>query len=262
MSAEYLQLPVDIHCGGADHIRVHHTNEIAQTEAATGKQFVRFWLHGEFLISDKGKMAKSGEDFTTLRMLREKGFSPLAYRMFCFTAHYRNQLTFSWEGLTAAQHSLDRMRTLIPTVSGGPAGIDPVTTREILEPFFDAVHDDLNMPRAVAALWDILRDNRFTDAQKCDAVHMADTILGLDLASTSKSSFEYENVTDGMKIHISTQTQLTGLEQSDIYEKIHQRVSAKKIKNYKEADRIRDELTRAGGEVKDMPDGTTVVVFK
>ena len=112
MSLAYCPQPLDIHCGGQDHVRVHHTNEIAQAEAATGKPFVRYWLHGEFLVLDKGKMAKSSGDFLTLDSVKEAGISPLAYRMFCYSAHYRSPLMFSWDGLKAAGQGLANLKKL------------------------------------------------------------------------------------------------------------------------------------------------------
>jgi cysteinyl-tRNA synthetase len=128
MSMEYLPQPIDIHCGGSDHIRVHHSNEIAQSEAATGKKFVKYWLHGEFLVLDKGKMAKSGGGFITLDSVKDAKIPPLAYRMFCFTAHYRSPLSFSWEGLSASAHSL---ANLYQTISSIPSGDKRFLSRKL-----------------------------------------------------------------------------------------------------------------------------------
>ncbi|MBN2190641.1 MAG: cysteine--tRNA ligase, partial [Candidatus Aureabacteria bacterium] len=110
MSMKYLGEHIDIHCGGIDHINVHHTNEIAQSEAATGKKWVDFWLHGEFLIMDKGKMSKSAGEFTTLNTLTDKGFDPLDFRYLCLGAHYRTQLAFSYEALESARNGLKNLR--------------------------------------------------------------------------------------------------------------------------------------------------------
>jgi cysteinyl-tRNA synthetase len=259
MSAEYLPLPIDIHCGGADHIRVHHTNEIAQSEAATGKKFVNYWVHGEFLVIDKGKMAKSGDNFVTLEVLKEKGYSALAYRMFCFTAHYRNPLSFSWESLSAAEHALINLRKTVPS----PETKEPVSdaiVEKILVPFFDAVCDDLNIPRAMAALWDILRNHALSASQKYAAVERVDVILGLDLIQTAANVYKYSS-DDEKKIVISAGRELADDQCNAIFEKVRSRRTARANKDYAGADRIRNELVNSGLVIKDLPDGTTEVTI-
>jgi cysteinyl-tRNA synthetase len=259
MSARYLPLPIDIHCGGADHIRVHHTNEIAQSEAASGKKFVNFWLHGEFLVVDKGKMAKSGENFVTLEVARQKGYSPLAYRMFCFTAHYRNPLSFSWESLTAAEHALANLKKAVP-VETGVVDYSDNDIENVLAPFYDAVCDDLNMPRAVAALWDVLKHSSISDSLKRAAVERADAVLGLDLASSAKETFSYSS-SDEKKIVVCSPRELAQDEYNALFEKIRMRRSARANKDYAGADKIRNELVSAGYTVKDLPDGTTEITI-
>ena len=189
MSLAYLPQPLDIHCGGQDHVRVHHTNEIAQAEAATGKQFVRYWLHGEFLVIDKGKMAKSGEGFVTLDSVKKEGISPLAYRMFCYTAHYRSPLMFSWDGLRAAAQGLANMKKLIASDAQAAAGkaADGSIVDTLLRPFWEALCDDCNMPLAMGALWNLLHDKTISAAEKYRAIERADSVLALGLLTPDET---------------------------------------------------------------------------
>lgn len=256
MSLAYLPQPIDIHCGGADHIRVHHTNEIAQAEAATGKQFVRYWAHGEFLVVDKGKMAKSGGNFVTLDALKESGMPALAFRMFCFTAHYRSPLTFSWEGVQAAAQSLENLRKIIPSSGCGESG-DGKDAKAVLHAFYDAVYDDLNMPRALAALWEVVRDSSLSNTVKREAVRLADEILGLDLLSAPHHNEEVVTDQDGMKIKFDASTQLPSALRKKIVEKIRERRLARTGRDFQAADRIRNGFARLGITIRDLPDGTT-----
>jgi cysteinyl-tRNA synthetase len=263
MSLAHLASPLDIHCGGADHIRVHHTNEIAQSEAATGKKFANFWLHGEFLVLDKGKMAKSGGNFVTLQMLKEHGVSPLGYRMFCYTAHYRSPLTFSFEGALAAEQGLANLRKFVssidksPQVGGGDAGGERVDGA--LEPFMDALCDDLNMPRAVAALWEGLRGGKLSEAEKLSFVREADKVLGLDLLKAAEGGgTEVTEERGGYRITLAASGALPQSVKDAIMEKAALRKKARAEKDFKTADEIRVRFAEAGVTVKDMPDGSTL----
>ncbi|NLE01271.1 MAG: cysteine--tRNA ligase [Fibrobacter sp.] len=263
MSLAYLPQPLDIHCGGADHVRVHHTNEIAQTEAATGKKFAKYWAHGEFLVVDKGKMAKSGENFVTLDSFKPKQIESLAYRMFCFTAHYSNPLTFSWDGVEAAANSLINLRQLVASLADS-AGENTVSGEQVehaLSSFYDAVCDDLNMPRAVAALWDLLKDESLSKSVRYECVKNADKILALDLlkakghTQTVTISDEGQNSAP-LTIKFKSETQLPDDFKEDLIKKIRSRRDARAKKDFKTADQIRNELTMLGITVKDLPDGT------
>jgi len=267
MSLAHLPQPLDIHCGGMDHIRVHHTNEIAQAEAATGRKFANFWLHGEFLVLDKGKMAKSGGNFVTLDTLKERGISPLGYRMFCYTAHYRSPLTFSYEGAASAEQGLAHLRRTISQLDAGAAGgavgrprADAVN--KALEPFMDALCDDLNMPRAVAALWEGLRGDGLTAAEKRLFAEDADKVLGLDLLGGADYGFHAEITEefDGYRVSIMANGPLSPELKSVLMEKAVQRKKSRAAKDFKTADRIRALFTEAGIEVKDLPDGATECV--
>jgi cysteinyl-tRNA synthetase len=255
MSLKYLQQPIDIHCGGIDHIRIHHTNEIAQVEAAHGEQFVRVWLHGEFLVMDKGKMAKSKGEFITLNTLKDRKIEPLAYKLFCYTAHYRSPLNFSWESLSNAENSLKNLRSLVlKETADGEGEISEEKLEEILESFWTALYDDLNIPQAIAALWDILHKS----VEKKKAVEKTDAILALDLFSvepekvvvtSSKGTDPHIKIISSSTIPEALIDEITGI--------VKERKTARKEKDFSKADSLRDKLESMNVEVKDMPDDTT-----
>lgn len=254
MSLAYLPQPIDIHCGGSDHIRVHHSNEIAQSEAASGKKFVKYWLHGEFLVLDKGKMAKSGGNFITLDTIKDAKIPPLAYRLFCFTAHYRSPLTFSWEGLESSAHSLSNMSQMISSIPSVDKHVPQQEVDSVLGDFFEAICDDLNMPRAMAAFHSVLKDERIDAAVKSECVKRADQILALNLTEVPKES----------AINLSLCAEISAGEQNlpsgyptDLVQKIADRLKARADRNFKTADMIREELTQQGVTIKDLPDGGT-----
>lgn len=257
MAQEYLHLPIDIHCGGSDHIRVHHTNEIAQSEAASGEKFVRYWLHGEFLVLDKGKMAKSDGNFITLDTIKDAGIPQLAYRLFCFTAHYRTPLTFSWEGLKSSAQSLQNLRSMVPADTGGGSSVGDDIIEKLLCQFYAAVYDDLNMPRAVAALWDLLRDKTIDLSVKRACAGRADEVLGLDLLSNEQKFSEELIESDGIRVKLISECRVPDSERTNIVEKIKMRKKARKERDFLTADRIRDEFSSLGITIKDLPDGTT-----
>jgi cysteinyl-tRNA synthetase len=263
MSLAYLPQPIDIHCGGSDHVRVHHTNEIAQAEAATGKKFVNYWLHGEFLVVDKGKMAKSGENFVTLDTVKEKGIPPLAYRLFCFSAHYRSPLAFSWEGLQGAAQSLGNLRKGFSAGEQGGGTVDHKKIAAALEPFYTAVYDDLNMPRAMAAVWELSRDAALSPAERRAAAALVDEILGLDLLATAEIG-KSENFTgeNGKPIRISSEQTLSNEEKTSIAETVRLRQRARAARDFALSDALRKELAEKGAVVKDLPDGTAEVTVK
>ncbi len=205
ISSSLLGQPFDIHTGGIDHISVHHTNEIAQSEGAFGKPLAHYWMHGEFLIIDQARMGKSLGNFLTLATLREKGFNPLAYRYFVLTAHYRSPLNFTWDNLSAAEAAYRKLLGKIQLVAGG-GGEEPQKTESasgvenlitaFTERFETALADDLNTPQALAALHDLVNDLLTLKAKGSlspveslsflAAVKKADSVLGLDLAAAAK----------------------------------------------------------------------------
>jgi cysteinyl-tRNA synthetase len=262
MALAYLPQPIEIHCGGTDHVRVHHTNEIAQAEGATGKQFVRYWLHGEFLVIDKGKMAKSGENFVTLDSLATEKIPFLAYRFFCFSAHYRSPLAFSWEGLKGAAAGLANLRRSLGAGDGVPGPAVQEECDRALEKFYTAVYDDLNMPQAMAALHDIVRDEKTPIAVRRAAAARADEILGLDLLKPAEQepceTFPGEK---GTTIKLTAGRPLADNEKQAVIEKVRQRQRARADKDWAMADTLRKELLQLGATAKDLPDGTVEVTL-
>ncbi len=235
MSIKYLGEQFDIHCGGIDHIPIHHTNEIAQSEAATGKHpWVKYWLHGEFLILGKEKMAKSGGGFITLQTLIDKGYEPLVYRYFCLNAHYRQQLTFSFEGLDAAKNAYEKLKArVIELKQKGEKGV--VDERSYLLKFTEAINDDLNTPKALALLWDMLKDEDV--GNKLSLLLGFDRVLGLGIKGMKKEEVE---VTE------------------DILALLKKRDEARKAKNWKLSDEIRNKIKAGGFSVLDTNEGQRV----
>jgi cysteinyl-tRNA synthetase len=231
MSAKYLGTYFDIHCGGEDHISVHHSNEIAQTEACYGTRLANFWMHGHFLQLDDAKMAKSSGEFLRLDTLIERGYDPLAYRFFCLSAHYRSKLNFHWDSLDGAATSLDRLRSNVYEW-GEPGEPD----QDYVEKFTAQVNDDLNMPRALAVTWDLVKSD-LPAAVKKATILVFDQVLGLRLA-------EWKPVDEPIP--------------DEILALVEQRQAARREKRWSEADALRDQVIAAGYEIEDTPEGPRV----
>lgn len=239
MAMKYLGSTLDIHCGGIDHVTIHHTNEIAQSEAATGNKYVNYWVHGEFLILRSGKMSKSGGTFVTLDVLKEKGYEPLAYRYLCLGAHYRTQLEFSYESMDSAAKSLKNLRALCGQVKkAANASAETEKSKTWKDKFTAAMEDDLNAPKALALTWEAVRSAELSAAEKLDFLTFADSILSLDL-------FREE---EAPKADIP----------ADIQSLLDARAAARKAKDWKKSDELRDALAQAGYLVKDTPQGQQV----
>lgn len=234
MSTKYLGQPFDIHAGGIDHIPVHHTNEIAQSEAAAGKPLANFWIHGEFLLIGSDKMAKSGENFVTLQTLKEHGISPLAYRYFLLQTHYRKQLTFSWEALQAAETGLKHLYSLVRSWPGN----SKIGCAEYEGKFLEAINSDLNIPEALAIMWKLVKDDSLPPSAKKESLFRLDEVLGLEIKKNLKVKTE--------KIP------------SEINKLVKSRDEARKNKNWAESDRLRAEIEQQGYAVEDAKDGTKV----
>lgn len=237
MSVKYLGEHFDIHCGGIDHIPVHHTNEIAQTEAAAGKKWVNYWIHGEFLVMKDGKMSKSKGGFITLKTLEDEGYDPLVYRYFLLGAHYRAQLIFKWEALDAAANALTKLKDRIHELKDKAKEDKGLREDRIVKywsKFLDSLNDDLNVPQGLALLWTVLKDSELTAAEKIELSGKFDEILGLKLLETEQ-----------------------GVLDSDIEELIEERIQARKDKNWARADEIRNKLDEMGIILRDTPEGTT-----
>ena len=225
MSMKYLGESFDIHTGGEDHIPIHHTNEIAQSEAVTGKKFVNFWLHGAFLTFKGEKVSKSKGGLYTISDLEKMGFSPLAYRYLCFTAHYKSPLDFSIENLENAKNSYERLKNIISNIKN-----DGQENEKYLEDFKEAANDDLDMPKAMAVLWNLVRDNKAKG--KLNAIKEMDKVLGLSLLEKEK---------------IKILPKIKKLAQ--------EREKARKNKDWQKADELRKEIEKSGYKIEDTEKG-------
>jgi cysteinyl-tRNA synthetase len=241
ISRKLLGQPFDIHTGGVDHIGTHHTNEIAQSEAAFGVPLANVWMHGEFLQIDAKRMGKSEGNFITLDTLKEKGFSPLDYRYLCLTAHYRTQLNFTWEGLEGAHNALERLRIFLSSVIPRSASdeeslkFNKGSNDEYQEKFSQAINNDLNIPEALAIVWEIINSPKINGRQKWDYLLKFDKVFGLNLGKQ-----------DDVSIPKNIEDLLLG------------RKAAKDGKNFKKSDELRKQIEDFGYEVMDTPEGQKV----
>lgn len=238
MGRKYLGDVFDIHTGGEDHIPIHHENEIAQAKGATGKIPAKWWMHVAFLTVDGGKMSKSLGNCYRIEELKEKGFEPLAYRYFCLNSHYKSKLNFTFEALKSAQIALNRLREGIKQHAKGEAKIAPEEIEAYKAQFKEAINDDLNSPKALAVLWEVVRK----DVKSKDYLELIkdfDRVLRLDLDINKISVLptEEEEYSDEVKALIE------------------QRNIARANKNWVEADRIRDLLNAQGIKINDKKIG-------
>lgn len=252
MSMKYLGEQFDIHCGGVDHIPIHHTNEIAQSETVTNKKpWVKYWLHGEFLIIDNDKMAKSAGNFITLDTLKEKNIDPLAYRYFLLQTHYRKQLNFSWEALEAAQNGLHNLYKEIlkikKTVNQLPKNknllknkleTEEKLNKKNLKIFQETINNDLNTPAALSFLWHYIKDVPLLEKIKYKTILDFDKIFGLGLA----------NIKETTQIEIP----------KNVQKLLKDRLVARKNKNWTESDRLRDEINKLGFNIEDTKEGQKI----
>ncbi|KPK84600.1 MAG: hypothetical protein AMJ81_05175 [Phycisphaerae bacterium SM23_33] len=241
MAMKYLGDRLDIHCGGVDHIAVHHTNEIAQAESALGHKWCNWWLHGEFLTFPRGdaeqaaRMSKSSGEFVTLNTLVERGFDPLAYRYFCLNAHYRQQLAFTWEALSAAASAFARLkREVLELKRNAGDGREPIDSH--LDAFRAAAEDDLNTPQALAAMWGALKDAEAEKPRIYATLLAMDEVLGFGFARMQEAAL--------------------AVSEEEIEKLIAARAEARKAKDFARADAIRDRLKEMGVALEDTAGGT------
>lgn len=237
MSMKYLGNHFDIHTGGPDHIPVHHTNEIAQCEAATGKKFVNYWVHGEFLILDNDKMSKSKDTFLTLSTLISEGFSPIDYRYLCLTVHYRKGLNFSRNSLKASKEALSRLKREVITLKGQVENKAGKGAEEYDKKFLEKINDDLNIPSALAVLYKLLRNDDVPASQRYFSIIQYDKVLGLGLANLQ-----------GTKIP------------QEIIDMAEEREKARKKREWKTADEIRKRIGKKGYTIDDTLEGYKITV--
>ena len=245
MSKAELGNHFDIHCSAIDHIFPHHTNEIAQSEACNGEKFVNYWVHGEFLDMENEKMSKSLGNFITIQTLIEKGYSPLDYRYFLLMAHYKKKLKFSFEALDAARNGYKNLRNKINNLRQ-VAKIEnegekkfPDIMAEWKNKFLVTINDDLNMPEAMAVMWDMLRDEKLSPQAKLNLAYDFDKIFGLELDKENEVSGDIEIPAEVMTL-------------------AEQRAEAKKNKDFKLSDEIRDKIKELGYELLDKKDGVEI----
>jgi cysteinyl-tRNA synthetase len=224
MAHKYLGEYFDIHCGGEDHITVHHPNEISQTEAAYGTRLANFWMHGYFLITNDAKMSKSSGEFLRVQLLIDKGYDPMAYRYLCLSAHYRSQLNFSWEALDAAQTGLLRLHTAVHALGEPSKPDDALVAR-----FIEKINEDLNFPQALALMHEALKSDLAAPIKKATLLKF-DEVFGLGLATWVPAVVEVPGAVRAVA---------------------DARWGARNAKDWAEADRLRHELAALGWTMKD-----------
>jgi len=233
MSMKYLGKTFDIHTGGEDNIFPHHESEIAQSEAATGKKFVRFWFHTKFLKIEGKKMSKSLKNFFTIADIEKKNFSPLALRYLFLTGHYRTPFNFTWQGLQAAQNTLNKLYELVSELSAvKPVKISLKKIKPYQKEFLAYLNDDLNIPRTVALMWQMLKSNELSSQEKYHLLLNFDQVFGLKLAEIKK---------------IEIPPSIIKLAQ--LREKYRQE------KNWLKADAIRAKIEKMNYQIEDTPQG-------
>lgn len=225
MSMKYLGETFDIHTGGMDHVPIHHTNEIAQSENATGKKFVNYWMHGAFLLHEGEKISKSKGGLYTISQLEEQGFPALSFRYLCLTTHYRKPLNVSMQNLKSAQNSCQRLKNIISELQD-----DKKTNKKYLSTFEKAINDDLNMPRALQVLWNLSRDEKAIG--KLQTLKRMDKVFGLNLFEKEKNQIP-----------------------SEAKEFAEERQKARREKNWKKADELRNKIKNLGFIIEDSEKG-------
>jgi cysteinyl-tRNA synthetase len=251
MSMKYLGEQFDIHIGGIDHIPVHHTNEIAQSEAATGKKWVNYWLHTEFLVMQKDKLSKSSGNFLTLKDVTDRAYHPLDFRYFCLGAHYRSQLQFSFDGLSGARSArsnlLEKVRDIARDCGNEAAdgmqhsaGAAAEKEKRIMERFKGFLSDDINIPRSLALVWDVLKEAALSSREKLACIRSMDQVLSIGMTEAAdKAEAAAGEALDDTLLSL-----------------IRERDKARKDKDFARADEIRGQLLKRGIKLEDGPHGT------
>ena len=232
MGQKYLGEQFDIHTGGIDLIPTHHENEIAQSKGACGKIPARFWIHGEYLLINGGKMSKSLNNIYLLKDIIEKGYDPLTYRLFTYSSSYRTKLNFTWEAIDASQKALDKLRA---GYQKHLSGNESVSDEEIVayeEAFHKAINDDLNMPLAMSVVWDVVKNTK-KSKKLAELLRKFDSVLALSLDKKS----DVEEIPE------------------EVIRLAEERLKARAEKNWAESDRLRSEISALGYSIKDSKDG-------
>lgn len=240
LASLYLGEYLDLHCGGVDLIFPHHTNEIAQSEAYFGHKWCNYWVHGEYLNDETGKMSKSKGEFLTLSLLESKKYLPLAYRYFCLGSHYRKQLVFSYDALNQAQNTYLKLKNKVLSLKDeGNILSDKVKLYE--EKFKDAINNDLNTSLMLTLVYEVLKDKELNDLTKKEIIKSFDKVLSLDLLKKEEIKLD--------------------IDEKYILDKIEERRKAKENKDYLLADKIREELLNKNVRLIDTKDNTTYEII-
>lgn len=237
MSNKYLGEVFDIHTGGIDLIPTHHENEIAQSKGKTGKIPAKFWMHCDYLLIDGGKMSKSLGNTYLVTDLMQKGYDPLSFKMMCYTAHYRNKLNFTWEGLASSQSALARLKEGYAKHKEGLDNIDDTQVEEYRKKFHEAINDDMNMPMAMSIVWDVVK-NPNKSKKLAELLLDFDKVMGLKI--TEPIFKKEEEIPE------------------EIAQIVEKRKQARANKDWATSDALRDELKEKGYNVKDSKDGMTI----
>ena len=248
MGRRFLGENFDIHTGGVDHIPVHHENEIAQCKGAFGHNPANFWMHCEFLLVDGGKMSKSLGNIYTISELKEKGIEPLAYKLFCFSSHYRNKLNFTFEGVKASNIALNRIRKGYLAHLNGNDSIEEKEIEEYENRFHNAINDDLNIPLAIGVLWDVIRNEK-KSKELADLILRFDKVFGLDLANSEKYLQELNENEEDISVIPEQVLQFA-----------NERKIARENKDFQKADLLRKKIEESGYQIKDIAGGDYKIV--
>jgi len=259
MSVKELGVPFDIHCGAVDHVSIHHTNEIAQAEAAHDKPLSNYWLHGEFLTLKGGKMSKSLGNIIKVGNLIEKGINPLAFRYLCLGVHYRSKLIFSDESIDYAATSLNKLYEKVMEFKNSSKIELGKKYDEYKNKFTSFINDDLNTPSALALSWDLIKDKDISDYEKYELLIDFDKVFGLKLSSIKEMQQDSKYIIKTVNENNNpVWTSDIGILPKDLQELIKQREDSRKNKEWDKADKIRQEIENMGWVVEDSQGKTMI----
>ena len=238
MATKYLGDRIDIHMGGIDHIPVHHTNELAQSEACLRHQWVNYWMHCDFLVLKDAKMSKSAGTFLRLATLEERQIDPIHYRYFCMGAHYRSSLTFTWEALEAARNAFESLKNRVigwkvQALAAKKAKVDPARVERYQTAFWNHIQDDFNVPGALGIVWEMAKDTELAPASQYELIRDFDRVLALGVEEFQRPALAPED-----------------------HELVKQREAARQRRDWATSDTIRNELLTKGIQLMDTAEGT------
>ena len=239
MGQKYLGEQFDIHTGGIDLIPTHHENEIAQSKGYCGKIPAKYWLHGEYLLIDGGKMSKSLGNVYLIKDIIDKGYDPLVYKLFTYSSHYRNKLNFTWAGIEATSKSLERLKNGYKAHLDGTDEIEDSKIIEYEERFHKAINDDLNMPLAMGVVWEVVRNEK-KSPKLAELLLKFDTILGLKIDEETKQDKVQDEIPE------------------EILKLVEERNIARANKDWAKSDELRDKIQEKGFKVIDSKEGTRI----